>query len=129
MVFADRKAWEEEYAVARRAIPNLSIFTENEVEVPEEGLDLIARRRNGIPQKQWTNGPGKLCQALGINGKVNGMNTCSTNADVFIESGTDINSILIQKTPRIGLESVPEPWKSKPWRFFYPGPNQSHLAR
>ncbi len=87
---------------------------------PEEGLDLIARRRNGRPQKQWTNGPAKLCQALGIDGKVNGRNTCSTNAVVYIETGTEINSTLIRKTPRIGLDTVPEPWRSKPWRFVYP---------
>jgi len=35
---------------------------------PEEGLDLINERRNGRPQKQWTDGPAKLCQAFGING-------------------------------------------------------------
>lgn len=41
---------------------------------PEEGLDFIARRRNGRPQKNWTDGPAKLCQALAINGKANGIN-------------------------------------------------------
>ena len=96
---------------------------------PEEGLDIIARRRNGRPQKHWTNGPAKLCQALGIDGKVNGMNTCSANAVVFIETGSEIHSSLIRETPRIGLDSVPEPWLSKPWRFFYPGPNLPHPAR
>jgi len=70
---------------------------------PEEGLDLINERRNGRPQKQWTDGPAKLCQAFGIN--------------VFIEENMDIPTRLIQKTPRIGLDSVPEPWRSKPWRF------------
>jgi hypothetical protein len=24
---------------------------------------------------------------------------------------------LVTKSPRIGLYTVPEPWKSKPWRF------------
>ena len=85
--------------------------------LPEEGLDLINKRRNGRPQKQWTDGPAKLCQAFGINGEMNGIDTCSENAIVFIEENMDIPTRLIQKTPRIGLDTVPEPWKSKPWRF------------
>jgi DNA-3-methyladenine glycosylase len=84
---------------------------------PEEGLDLINKRRNGRPQKQWTNGPAKLCQAFGINGEMNGIDTCSENAIVFIEENMDIPTGLVQKTPRIGLDTVPEPWRSKPWRF------------
>jgi len=85
--------------------------------LPEEGLDLINKRRNGRPQKQWTDGPAKLCQAFGINGEMNGIDTCSENANVFIEENMDIPTRLVQKTPRIGLDTVPEPWKSKPWRF------------
>ena len=84
---------------------------------PEEGLDLIAKRRNGRPQKQWTDGPAKICQAFGINGDMNGIDTCSESAIVFIEENMDIQTRLVQKTPRIGLDTVPEPWRSKPWRF------------
>jgi DNA-3-methyladenine glycosylase len=85
--------------------------------MPEEGLDTIARRRDGKPEKNWTDGPAKLCQALGIDGKLNGLDICSPDAEIFVESGTQIQPAQIQKTPRIGLESVPEPWRSKPWRF------------
>jgi DNA-3-methyladenine glycosylase len=93
---------------------------------PVEGLDLIAKRRNGRPQKQWTDGPAKLCQALGIDGGFNGVNTCKKDARIFVESGTEIPSELIQITPRIGLETVPEPWRSKPWRFVLTDPNLIH---
>lgn len=85
--------------------------------LPEEGLDLIKKRRNGITQKQWTDGPAKLCQAFGINGEMNGIDTCSENANIFIEENMDIPKRLVQKTPRIGLDTVPEPWRSIPWRF------------
>ncbi len=85
--------------------------------LPEEGLDLINKRRNGRPQKQWTDGPAKLCQAFGINGEMNGIDTCSENAIVYIEENMDIPTRLVNKTPRIGLDTVPEPWRSKPWRF------------
>ena len=84
---------------------------------PEEGLDLIAKRRSGKPQKQWADGPAKLCQALGIDGGFNGVDTCGNEARIFIETGIEIPSALILKTPRVGLATVPEPWRSKPWRF------------
>ena len=29
--------------------------------------------------------------------------------------------LLVTKGPRVGLNSVPEPWKSKPWRFLVKG--------
>ena len=84
---------------------------------PDEGLDRIARRRNSRPQKNWTDGPAKLCQALAIDGEVNGINACSPDSDIFFEMGAKIRPALIHQTPRIGLDSVPEPWRSKPWRF------------
>ena len=93
---------------------------------PEEGLDLIAKRRNGKPQKQWTDGPAKLCQALGIDGGFNGVDTCGKEARIFIETGIEIPSALILKTPRVGLATVPEPWRSKPWRFVLTDLNLIH---
>ena len=93
---------------------------------PEEGLDLIAKRRNGKPKKQWADGPAKLCQALGIDGVFNGVDTCREDACIFIETGTEIPAAVIQKTPRVGLEKVPEPWRSKPWRFVLTDLNLIH---
>ena len=93
---------------------------------PEEGLDLIAKHRDGKPQKQWADGPAKLCQALGIDGGFNGVDTCSKEARIFIETGIEMPSTLILKTPRVGLATVPEPWRSKPWRFVLTDLNLIH---
>jgi DNA-3-methyladenine glycosylase len=35
-----------------------------------------------------------------------------------IEEGIHIPQEMIQTSPRIGLGDTPEPWLSKPWRFF-----------
>ena len=40
---------------------------------PVEGLEMIAARRSGQPPALWTNGPAKLTQALGIDGRQNGV--------------------------------------------------------
>ncbi len=87
--------------------------------IPTEGLDLIAGRRKGRPPKDWTNGPGKICQALHIDGSLNGADLCAPDAVLFVEAGQPVPDSSVTITPRVGLNSVPEPWKSKPWRFLY----------
>ena len=82
-----------------------------------EGLGLIAARRAGRPPAQWTDGPGKLCQAIGIDRKLNGADLCQPGAELFVENGPSIPDSAVSISPRVGLNTVPEPWKSMPWRF------------
>jgi DNA-3-methyladenine glycosylase len=84
---------------------------------PTEGLEIIAARRGGQPRELWTNGPGKICQALGIDGRLNGADLCAAGSELFIEQGEPIPDESVTIGPRVGLNSVPEPWKSIPWRF------------
>ncbi len=84
---------------------------------PLEGLDVIARRRAAQPEPRWADGPGKLTKALGIDGQHNGADLAARTAIIFIETGQPVPDRLVTKGPRIGLNTVPEPWKSKPWRF------------
>ncbi len=84
---------------------------------PSEGIERIAARRAGRPREQWTNGPGKICQALSINRAQNGADLCDPEAELFLECGVGIPDSCVTNSPRVGLNSVPEPWKSLPWRF------------
>jgi DNA-3-methyladenine glycosylase len=84
---------------------------------PCEGLDRIADRRDGQPPARWTDGPAKICQALDINGGLNGSDLCASQAALFVEEGFLIPDSAVTTGPRVGLNSVPEPWKSIPWRF------------
>lgn len=84
---------------------------------PVEGWDRIAQRRGDQPESQWTNGPAKLCQALGVDGSFNGVDVCQPGGDLFLEGGVPVPEDSVQRTARVGLNSVPEPWKSIPWRF------------
>jgi len=84
---------------------------------PLEGMEIIASRRGKQPRAKWTNGPGKLAQALGINKSFNGIDLCSQESALWIERGERISDERVIVTPRVGLNNVPEPWKSKPWRF------------
>jgi DNA-3-methyladenine glycosylase len=85
--------------------------------VPLEGLDLMAERRSGRKREQWCNGPAKLCQALAITGTLNGYDLCVPQGELFIEMGERVPDPAVRTTPRVGINSVPDPWRSMPWRF------------
>ncbi|HWQ83043.1 MAG TPA: DNA-3-methyladenine glycosylase [Anaerolineales bacterium] len=85
--------------------------------LPDSGLDRIASRRGPQPAQHWTDGPAKLCQALSITGELNGADLCSSKAELFVETGEAISDSCVTIGPRVGLYTVPEPWKSIPWRF------------
>ena len=84
---------------------------------PTEGIKIIASRRGKQPQAKWTDGPAKLAQALNIDKSFDGVNLCSKDSGLWIEMGGNIPGERVVTGPRVGLYSVPEPWKSKPWRF------------
>jgi DNA-3-methyladenine glycosylase len=85
--------------------------------VPEQGEEVFAERRAGQPQERWMDGPAKLCQALGVDGEDNGQDLCSDHADLYVTEAYNPPPGSIRRSARIGLNSVPEPWKSIPWRF------------
>lgn len=78
-----------------------------------EGREIVVARRHG----RDTKGPAKVTQALGIDSALNGANLCDPNAGLWIEEGEPVPPEELVAGPRVGLFSVPEPWKSKPWRF------------
>ncbi len=80
---------------------------------PVEGQEIISARRQGGD----TFGPAKLTQALGIDSAQNGVDLCSPDAGLWIEAGVPVAEEDVLIGPRVGLFTVPEPWKSMPWRF------------
>lgn len=85
---------------------------------PVEGEEIMAGNRPYNANKRgWTDGPAKLTQALAIDGGFNTVDLCSKENKLWIETGETIPDDVVQRTARIGLNSVPEPWRSIPWRF------------
>lgn len=93
--------------------------------LPTEGLDLIEARRGGQPEKRWTDGPGKICQALQIDKSFNGVDLCGPADQLWVEAGQPISDGSVTTGPRVGLNNVPEPWKSMPWRFLTAEPGRA----
>lgn len=86
---------------------------------PTEGLDAMSHRRNGLPQKSWTSGPGRLTLALGIELAHNRADVTSRAAGLWIEAGESLPEDRIHRGPRIGMgKHVAEPWLSIPRRYW-----------
>jgi DNA-3-methyladenine glycosylase len=84
---------------------------------PINGIEIMLRRRGG----RDTHGPGKICQAMGIGKGENTADLTRTASGLWIEAGVKVPNSLVTKGPRVGLNSTPEPWLSKPWRFLVQG--------
>ena len=73
---------------------------------------------SGIPPNQKTNGPGKLCQAFGVDTTLNETPATGPRARLWIEDrGVVISARQIKRAPRIGVEYAGA-YKTKPWRFY-----------
>jgi DNA-3-methyladenine glycosylase len=78
---------------------------------PCEGLDLMRtfRRAKDDSRKSdlgLANGPGRLCEALNIDKKLNMLEL--TGSELFIEDAEKISTKLILATPRIGVDYAGE---------------------
>jgi DNA-3-methyladenine glycosylase len=87
---------------------------------PADGIDLMRRHRHSPrDDKNITNGPGKLCQALKIDKKFN--DTDLTGNVLWIEDrGLKIKSSDIVSAKRVGVDYARQ-YKNKPWRFYLRG--------
>lgn len=69
--------------------------------VPMTGVAAMRRRRRGVPDRRIGDGPGKLCQALGITRSLDGQLVASS--PVRIHEGVPVDDIAVSVTPRIGI--------------------------
>jgi DNA-3-methyladenine glycosylase len=85
---------------------------------PVDGIEVMRERRHLHPDHNLTNGPGKLCIAMGIDRE---LNTADLLGDrVWLEEFQSVKPSQIAKGPRIGIDYAEE-WIEKPWRFWIRG--------
>jgi DNA-3-methyladenine glycosylase len=95
---------------------------------PIEGVELMRRRRGVLSERDLTNGPGKLCQALGIDRALDAADLLGSR--VWIEPRDRSLPLLgVARGPRVGIDYA-GPWAAMPWRFWIRGnPFVSRPAR
>jgi DNA-3-methyladenine glycosylase len=86
---------------------------------PEEGTELMRQRRPARADRELTSGPGKLCQAFGIDRTFDGEDLTGTR--VWIEdTRAEVLPEQVASGPRIGVAYARED-ALKPWRFWMKG--------
>jgi DNA-3-methyladenine glycosylase len=80
---------------------------------PLLGLELMAARRGlAATDRNLSNGPGKLCQAFGIDRGHYGLDLCGPR--LFLSEGPRGR---VLRSPRVGVDYAGE-WAERPWRFY-----------
>ena len=79
--------------------------------VPLDGLDVIRSRRRGRPDRELANGPGKLCEALGITLADDGTSVTDAVSTIrIVDDGTPLPETIVG--PRVGItRGVDIPWR------------------
>jgi DNA-3-methyladenine glycosylase len=85
---------------------------------PVEGIEIMRSRRHAHPDRNLTNGPGKLCVAMGIDRQLDRADLLGER--VWLEDFEKVPTTKIAKGPRIGIDYA-ENWIEKPWRFWIRG--------
>ena len=85
---------------------------------PTEGIEVMRLRRHGQPDRNLTNGPGKLCIAMGIDRSFDRADLVGNK--VWIEERERVSRTRIASGPRVGIDYA-EGWVDKPWRFWIKG--------
>lgn len=81
---------------------------------PLAGLKTVQQRRKGLKGKALLNGPGKVAQALGIDGQMNHM-PLFRKGGLELRAGSQPQSIFAG--PRVGIGYADPVHRDAPWRF------------
>jgi len=89
---------------------------------PTIGLEQMQSRRQVRVARELTNGPGKLCEAMGIDGSFNGVDLCDAGSPLFIARNPALKSFLRQRGPMVTTTRVGIVKAAKlPLRFYLGG--------
>jgi DNA-3-methyladenine glycosylase len=82
---------------------------------PMGGFAAMRERRSGRAQAEWCSGPGKLCQAMGITRRLDGVAVAASR--VSIELPPPTAPVSVAQGPRVGISKARD-W---PLRFWLEG--------
>jgi DNA-3-methyladenine glycosylase len=83
---------------------------------PLEGIEKMRDLRGGRPDLPLTSGPARLCQAMDIDRRFDGIDLCAPDALLFLEKDAAIPNEAVVMGPRIGVRGD-EAAVTAPWRF------------
>lgn len=87
---------------------------------PLEGPERMQERRGVADPVLLTSGPARLCQAMGIDRRMDKADICAPNAVLFVEAGTPVYDEQVATGPRVGVQGDLRA-RTVPWRFYVRG--------
>jgi DNA-3-methyladenine glycosylase len=94
------------------------------IRADRQGPEAIARARRAmalVRDGRLAAGPGLVCAAFSIDRTDDGLDLCDGAASLHLEMAPGDGQLPVAMGPRVGIDYAPEPWRSKPWRFFASG--------
>lgn len=83
--------------------------------VPTHGVEAIAARRARAPRRAWTDGPGKLCRALGVVLGDDGQDLAArapAGPVALLDAGRRAADAEVEAGPRVGISVATDlPWR------------------
>jgi DNA-3-methyladenine glycosylase len=88
---------------------------------PTAADDRDLTRLRSLPASRLAAGPALVCAAFSIDRSDDGVDLCDPSSDLRLEVADEDEPPAVATGPRIGIDYAPEPWLSRPWRFYVPG--------
>jgi DNA-3-methyladenine glycosylase len=82
---------------------------------PLAGIEIMRAHRGRVAERNLTNGPGKLCQALSIDNRLDGHDLCLAEK-LWLEDAPPPTEIICT-SPRVGVRGD-DAALARPWRYF-----------
>ena len=82
---------------------------------PDKGIELMKKFRKESNLQRLADGPGKVCEALKIDGSFNQEDLIKSKR-IWIEEGIKVKKIY--QSERIGIDYAGPYWSKKKWRFY-----------
>jgi DNA-3-methyladenine glycosylase len=83
---------------------------------PLEGIEIMRVHRSERTDVELTSGPARLCQALRIDRRFDGVDLCVPDGSVFIEWDAAVGGDAVATGPRVGVRGD-DAALTAPWRF------------
>ena len=99
-------------------------------QAPTTRSERASSRLASLPTSELAAGPGLVCAAFSIDRSDNGADLCDPASGLRLEPAIDDAPFEVAAGPRVGVDYAPEPWLSRPWRFWIAGhPSVSRAGR
>lgn len=99
----------------------ISRAAERGTEAERARLELAGERIARLADTSLASGPGLVCAAFSIGRNDDGIDLCDPGSDLRLEMADGDEARSIRTGPRVGIGYAPEPWLSRPWRYWIEG--------